>query len=114
MSIFVTGDIQRIAEYGACRFSSRSWPRGRELTRDDVAIVAGDFGFVWNDSNTDRYWLDWSESKTWTTCFVLGDDTDTTAAVAGALGGIVYGFDGRPSSWVDALKGKDVIGACLP
>lgn len=47
MSIFVTGDIHRIAEYGACRFSSRSWPRGRELTRDDVVIVAGDFGFVW-------------------------------------------------------------------
>ncbi len=44
----------------------------------------------------------------------LGDDTDTTAAVAGALGGIVYGFDGIPSSWVDALKGKDVIEACLP
>ena len=73
MSIFVTGDIHRIAEYGACRFSSRSWPRGRELTRDDVVIVAGDFGFVWNGSNTDRYWLDWFESKPWTTCFVDGN-----------------------------------------
>ena len=73
MSIFVTGDIHRIAEYGACRFSSRSWPRGRELTRDDMVIVAGDFGFVWNGSNTDRYWLDWFESKPWTTCFVDGN-----------------------------------------
>lgn len=73
MSIFVTGDIHRIAEHGASRFSSRSWPRGRELTRDDVVIVAGDFGFVWNDSNTDRYWLDWFESKPWTTCFVDGN-----------------------------------------
>lgn len=44
----------------------------------------------------------------------LGDDTDTTAAVAGALAGIVYGFDSIPSSWVDALKGKDVIESCLP
>ncbi len=44
----------------------------------------------------------------------LGDDTDTTAAVAGALAGIVYGFDGIPSSWIDALRGKDVIEACLP
>lgn len=114
MSIFVTGDIHRIVEYGASRFSSRSWSQGCDLTRDDVVIVAGDFGFVWNGSNTDKYWLDWSESKPWTTCFVLGDDTDTTAAVAGALGGIVYGFDGIPSSWVDALKGKDVIEACLP
>lgn len=44
----------------------------------------------------------------------LGDDTDTTAAVAGALAGIVYGFDCIPSGWIDALKGKDVIEACLP
>lgn len=44
----------------------------------------------------------------------LGDDTDTTAAVAGGLAGVVYGFDGIPSSWIDALRGKDVIEACLP
>ena len=44
----------------------------------------------------------------------LGDDTDTTAAVAGALAGIVYGFDGIPGGWVDALRGKDGIEACLP
>lgn len=73
MSIFITGDIHRIAECGASRFSSRNWPRGRNLTRDDVVIVAGDFGFVWNGSNTDKYWLDWFESKSWTTCFVDGN-----------------------------------------
>ncbi len=73
MSIFVTGDIHRVAEYGASRFSFRSWPLGRDLTRDDVVIVAGDFGFVWNGSNTDTYWLDWFESKPWTTCFVDGN-----------------------------------------
>ena len=43
----------------------------------------------------------------------LGDDTDTTAAVAGALAGIVYGFDGIPGGWVDVLRGKVVIEACL-
>ena len=43
----------------------------------------------------------------------LGDDTDTTAAVAGALAGIVYGIEGIPAEWLDALRGKDVIEACL-
>ena len=43
----------------------------------------------------------------------LGDDTDTTAAVAGALAGIVYGIEGIPSEWRDKLRGKDVIEACL-
>ena len=43
----------------------------------------------------------------------LGGDTDTTAAVAGALAGIVYGVDSIPGAWIDALRGKDIIRACL-
>lgn len=54
MAIFVTGDVHGGAEYGSSRFSSKSWPDGRTLSRDDVVVVAGDFGFVWDGSNTDR------------------------------------------------------------
>lgn len=43
----------------------------------------------------------------------LGDDTDTTAAVAGSIAGIVYGTEGIPPEWLGALRGKDVIEACL-
>ena len=43
----------------------------------------------------------------------LGDDTDTTAAVAGGLAGIVYGMEGIPSEWLDALLGKATVDACL-
>lgn len=43
----------------------------------------------------------------------LGDDTDTTAAVAGALAGIVYGVEGIPGDWLSALRGAEVIEACL-
>ncbi len=43
----------------------------------------------------------------------LGSDTDTTAAVAGALAGIVYGIDDIPADWTDTLRGKKVIDACL-
>lgn len=43
----------------------------------------------------------------------LGDDTDTTAAVAGALAGIAYGEDGIPAEWLSLLRGKDVIEECL-
>ena len=73
MAIYVTGDVHGRAEYGASRFAFRSWPLGRTLTSDDVVIVAGDFGFVWDGSNAERYWLDWFESKPWTTCFVDGN-----------------------------------------
>lgn len=64
--IFVTGDIHGNGE----RFSSRRWRFGKGLNRNDAVIVAGDFGLPWSDSNTDTYWLDWLESKPWTTCFV--------------------------------------------
>lgn len=43
----------------------------------------------------------------------LGNDTDTTAAVAGALAGIVYGIQGIPDEWLNTLRGKEVIDACL-
>ncbi len=43
----------------------------------------------------------------------MGKDTDTTACVAGALAGVFYGADSIPSEWIDVLRGKDVIEACL-
>ena len=43
----------------------------------------------------------------------LGDDTDTTACVAGALAGVLYGIGDIPISWIRELRGKDIIDACL-
>ena len=39
----------------------------------------------------------------------LGRDTDTTAAVAGGLAGILYGYDGIPAEWMEKLQRKDMI-----
>lgn len=43
----------------------------------------------------------------------LGGDTDTTAAVAGAIAGVCYGFEAIPPKWVDRLRGKAVIDRCI-
>ena len=43
----------------------------------------------------------------------LGDDTDTTAAVAGAIAGVYYGFGAIPPKWIDQLRGKAVIDQCI-
>lgn len=43
----------------------------------------------------------------------LGDDTDTTAAVAGAIAGVYYGFEAIPPKWVGQLRGKAVIEQCI-
>ena len=41
----------------------------------------------------------------------LGHDTDTTAAVTGAVAGLYYGTDGIPSEWIRDLKNKELIEA---
>lgn len=43
----------------------------------------------------------------------LGSDTDTTACVAGALAGVIYGYNAIPEQWLKTLRGKDIIDACL-
>ena len=44
----------------------------------------------------------------------LGDDTDTTAAIAGGLAGLCYGYDNIPKDWVDVLARKEWIdGLCV-
>lgn len=43
----------------------------------------------------------------------LGGDTDTTAAVAGALAGVYYGFEAIPPKWIGQLRGKAVIDQCI-
>lgn len=39
----------------------------------------------------------------------LGDDTDTTAAIAGGLAGIYYGYSGIPKTLVDGLARKEYL-----
>jgi ADP-ribosylglycohydrolase len=39
----------------------------------------------------------------------LGDDTDTTAAVTGALAGLVYGADSIPAGWMESLAASGDI-----
>jgi ADP-ribosyl-[dinitrogen reductase] hydrolase len=38
-----------------------------------------------------------------------GNDTDTTACIAGGLAGIIYGYKGLPPRWLDTLRGKELI-----
>lgn len=40
----------------------------------------------------------------------LGEDTDTTGAVAGGLAGLYYGYESIPNEWIDALaRKKDIL-----
>lgn len=39
----------------------------------------------------------------------LGGDTDTIAAIAGSLAGILYGYENIPQKWIDVIVKKDMI-----
>lgn len=70
--IFMTGDTH--AEF--YRFSSKRFPEGKNLTKEDVMIIAGDFGGIWDKDYSreyERHWLNWLNEKPWTTLFIDGN-----------------------------------------
>ena len=69
MAIFITGDTHG----DFTRFKKEVFYEQAELTKEDCAIICGDFGGIWDGSANERYWLDWLEQKTFTTLFVSGN-----------------------------------------
>ena len=43
------------------------------------------------------------------TAIALGNDTDTTACVAGGIAGLYFGFDAIPQHWRDQLRGQEMV-----
>ena len=76
MKIFVTGDTH--GNIDISKLSTESWPEQKGLTRDDILIIAGDFGGVWHDGTNgsvdqDDDLLKWHEDKPYTTIFLDGN-----------------------------------------
>jgi ADP-ribosyl-[dinitrogen reductase] hydrolase len=38
-----------------------------------------------------------------------GNDTDTTAAVAGGLAGVYWGVGGIPAEWLRGMRGREIV-----
>lgn len=67
--IYITGDCHASFH----KFNTDRFPEQKELTRDDVVIVCGDFGGIWCDTSDERHWLKWLNEKNFTTLFVDGN-----------------------------------------
>ena len=70
MAIFITGDIH--ASYDIGKLSSSNFDAST-LTKEDIVIICGDFGLVWNNTPSEQYWLRWLEAKPFTTLFIDGN-----------------------------------------
>ena len=43
----------------------------------------------------------------------MGYDTDSTAAIAGGLAGLYYGYQEIPDEWIKQLAAKEMIDDCI-
>lgn len=71
----------------------------------------GGRGRVW-----DSLWSAWdafagaeSYRETVERAIAYGNDTDTTAAIAGGLAGIHWSIDGIPTEWLDGMRGRSIV-----
>ena len=85
-------------------------PLLKDLTRDEIKST----GYV-VDTLEAALWCNLNSSS-YRECILLavnlGDDTDTVAAVAGGLAGIIYGVGGErgiPEEWINQLAKKEWI-----
>lgn len=66
--VYITGDCH--AQFQ--KFSGKNFPEQKELTRDDIVIVCGDFG-LWHDTPEEEWWFKWFARKNFTVAFVDGN-----------------------------------------
>lgn len=83
--IYLTGDTHGDWR----RFSTSNFPDQKEMTRDDVVIVCGDFG-IWHDTKEERYWLNWLAEKPFTVCFIDGNHENFDRLYGGEFPEIDY------------------------
>ena len=69
MEIYIMGDLHGDLR----RFQPEVFYEQEGLTKEDMALVCGDFGCVWHGDGRDDESLDWLERRPFTTAFVTGN-----------------------------------------
>ena len=69
MELYITGDTH--GDFS--RFRPESFYEQERLTKEDVILVAGDFGGVWYGDSRDDAGLNFLDSRPFTTAFVSGN-----------------------------------------
>ncbi len=112
------GEVDRAAALAGARVDLRRiWvDRG-----DDVLLAALDALERWSGREgrghvLDSFWSAWDAfagAESYRDAVVgavrYGQDTDTTAAIAGGLAGVYWGFDGIPGEWLAGLRGPGIV-----
>ena len=94
--IFPDGTIER------AEFEARIFP-------NDAQFDARGSGYVVDSLRAAR-WANGNKTyeETVKAAIALGEDTDTTACIAGGIAGLRFGTDGIPERWRNDLRGKEL------
>lgn len=111
----------RQAYVGVCAHARKNLVENEEISHYQ-RFLSGKLDEAPEDSiRSSGYVVDSLEASVW--CFLtertfrgvvlkavnLGDDSDTTAALAGGIAGIAYGYSAIPSDWLDRLARRGEI-----
>ena len=69
--IFVTGDTH--GQLSWSKLNMDNFPEQKKLTREDIVIVAGDWGGLWDNAGSDRYVQRWYNDKNFQLAWVDGN-----------------------------------------
>lgn len=93
--IFKEGTIERTELETKINPDESHYPRGSGYVVDSF------FSAKWACSNVDF-------ESTVKAAISLGNDTDTTACIAGGIAGLKYGVNSIPERWIEDLRGKEL------
>ena len=90
--LIVTGDTHN--DIDIRKINTKNFPYQKELTKEDIMVVLGDWGAIWHGNNKDNYLLCQWENRNWTTFVVLGNHENYSAIeklpIIEKFGGRVY------------------------
>jgi len=67
--LFLTGDCHGDFH----RFSTKAFPIQKKLTKQDIVVILGDGGLLWDGGKQDNWWMDWLDAKPFTTVNIGGN-----------------------------------------
>lgn len=69
--LFITGDTHGFGLFN--RFSKSNFPEQESLSKDDVCVICGDAGILWDGNDKDRKKIEFLESLSFTVAFIDGN-----------------------------------------
>lgn len=69
--VWVTADTHGYIDID--KITAPRWPESVNLKKKDYLIICGDWGVIWDGGYNEKWWIQWYNSRPFTTCVCLGN-----------------------------------------